>query len=349
MTRNVTNDRSSGIRYTAAPTLDEASSGTRLMKVGSEGESVRQVQELLRARGHEIEADGKFGPDTERAVRAFQGSQRIGVDGVVGPETMGRLQRSAETPNTPLRREGVASAPRLEERSAPRNGSTIRAGELARNDEARRNTAGRVTLAPANATPEQRYDHYAAIVRANGGTVDPNGTTVLGVRGLSRGQGGPHDAGSTRAYDDTFVVLRGGRAYEYAGATHPGQLRSSLSPDVNRDGQGDVGMINPGTFRARPNGDHNGAASWHVTQTNGGGRLAGVRDTNGDGRFSDAERAASAQRGDGLSEILFHQGYADRPKSIGCLTLSPNVYDDFMSRIGGRGQGFSFTLVDANR
>ncbi|MCK6546222.1 peptidoglycan-binding protein [Myxococcota bacterium] len=319
-----------------------------MMRIGSEGESVRQLQEMLRQRGHAIEADGKFGTDTDRAVRAFQNSQRIGVDGVVGPETMGRLQRSVETPNTPVRREGVASAPRIDE-PQPRNGSTLRAGELARNDEARRNATGRTTLAPANATPEQRYDHYAAIVRANGGTVDPNGTTILGLRGLSRTHGGPRDAGSTRAYDDTFVVLRGGRAYEFAGATHPGQLRSTLSPDVDRNGLGDVGMINPGTYRARPNGNYNGNASWHVTRTDGNGRIPGVRDTNGDGRFSDAERTASARRGDTLTEILFHPGYSDRPRSIGCLTLSPNVYDDFISRVGGRGQGFSFTLVDANR
>lgn len=333
---------------TQPPVTSGNDTGTRTLRNGSTGQDVRALQEQLVARGSRIDVDAKFGPETERAVRAFQRSQGITVDGVVGPETRGRLAAAAATPGeTPLRREGVPRAPTGTDLAARPDG-TVRAGDLARADETRRRDTT-PTLAPANATPEQKFQHYAEIVRRAGGEVNPNGqATVLGLRGLSRGTNGPHDTGSTRAYDDTFVVLQNGRAYEFRGATHAGQVRSSLSPDVNRDGQGDVGMINPGNFTARPNGNHNGAPSWHVTQ-NGRDRLSGVRDTNGDGRFSDAERAASARRGDTLSEILFHQGYGDRPKSIGCLTMSPATFQDFMSRIGGSNRGFNFTLVDAMR
>lgn len=38
-----------------------------------------------------ITADGRFGPGTERAVKAFQGSKRLVQDGIVGPKTWGAL------------------------------------------------------------------------------------------------------------------------------------------------------------------------------------------------------------------------------------------------------------------
>lgn len=36
--------------------------------------------------------DGKNGPNTERAVRAFQAHASIGIDGIVGPETREALR-----------------------------------------------------------------------------------------------------------------------------------------------------------------------------------------------------------------------------------------------------------------
>lgn len=348
MTSAIDTTRSSSTRWSAAPTIAEAESGQKMIRLGAKGDSVSQIQQALVARGHNIGVDGSFGPDTDRAVRAFQRSQHLDVDGIVGPDTLRRLEATASPGEQPFRREGAASAPALRRDTTPLPG-TVRAGDLARADDLRRNRSGATTLAPANATPEERYRHYAEIVRRNGGEVNPGGQpTVLGLRGLSRD--GVHDTGSTRAYDDTFVVLQpNGTAYEFRGATHAGQLRSKLSPDVNGDRVGDVGMINPGNYVANPNGDHNGAASYYVTRPGGNGNIPGVRDTNGDGRFSDAERDASAARRDTLGDILFHRGFDDRPKSIGCQTLSPTDYAQFMRALGGRGASFNYTLVDAYR
>ena len=52
---------------------------------------VRPLQRLLCARGHPVAADGIFGPNTESAVRAFQTSKGLAVDGIVGPATWSQL------------------------------------------------------------------------------------------------------------------------------------------------------------------------------------------------------------------------------------------------------------------
>ncbi|MDB9315055.1 peptidoglycan-binding protein [Spirulina sp. CS-785/01] len=65
---------------------------------GMRGESVANVQTLLRNRGYSIlfgpngAGQGRFGPQTEQAVRAFQRSVGLRVDGVVGPNTLRALQ-----------------------------------------------------------------------------------------------------------------------------------------------------------------------------------------------------------------------------------------------------------------
>ncbi|QOY34301.1 peptidoglycan recognition protein family protein [Anaerobacillus isosaccharinicus] len=50
------------------------------------GDDVRHVQQALN-----VQVDGIFGPNTERAVREFQRQAGITVDGIVGPQTWNRL------------------------------------------------------------------------------------------------------------------------------------------------------------------------------------------------------------------------------------------------------------------
>ena len=58
---------------------------------GSSGEAVRGAQSQLRAHGYGVTVDGFFGTQTETAVRSFQSSRGLGVDGVVGPFTWQHL------------------------------------------------------------------------------------------------------------------------------------------------------------------------------------------------------------------------------------------------------------------
>jgi peptidoglycan hydrolase-like protein with peptidoglycan-binding domain len=52
---------------------------------------VLTLQYLLRARGHAVAVDGIFGSQTDAAVRDFQRKNGLAVDGIVGPDTWGRL------------------------------------------------------------------------------------------------------------------------------------------------------------------------------------------------------------------------------------------------------------------
>lgn len=344
----------------ATPSLTDVASGRGTLSRGAHGESVRQLQEALNARGANLTADGDFGPETQAAVRRFQQQSGARVDGVVGPETMGKLNGAApaspSTKDTVERGPSPGGTPRAptEARRRQQAPGSLRAGDLQRTDQSRRPApAGGVTptLAPAGASEAERYAHYSRIIEANGGQVNPDGQpTVLGLRGLSR-DGTAHDTTSSRQYDDTFVVLTrdaGGNPHvrEFHGATHPGQRGSTSAPDVTGDHVGDVGMIRPGNYNVVPNGAHGGNASYHVRTEGGSGRLPGWRDTNHDGRFSDAERTASQNRGDTLTAVLFHQGGTTAPRSIGCQTLAPNEYQQFIDTLGGPRARFNYTLVN---
>ncbi|GAB3624441.1 N-acetylmuramoyl-L-alanine amidase [Mariniluteicoccus endophyticus] len=58
-----------------------------VLKEGSKGDRVKVLQNLLRARGARIEADGSFGPATKAAVIDLQKRSGLAADGVCGPRT----------------------------------------------------------------------------------------------------------------------------------------------------------------------------------------------------------------------------------------------------------------------
>jgi Putative peptidoglycan binding domain len=77
----------------AAATAETSSA--RLLRRGSRGEGVMSVQERLNLLGAvpALDVDGIFGAQTDMAVRFFQESHRLVVDGLVGPETNAMLDR----------------------------------------------------------------------------------------------------------------------------------------------------------------------------------------------------------------------------------------------------------------
>ena len=65
-----------------------------ILKLGSRGNEVRALQEKLN-----LKADGIFGPLTEEAVKDFQRSNGLEVDGIVGANTLSKLNLSVSKRN----------------------------------------------------------------------------------------------------------------------------------------------------------------------------------------------------------------------------------------------------------
>ena len=75
-----------------AETMPKAAAGAvkkefKPFKIGSKGESVKKVQELLG-----LKADGDFGPGTEKSVKAFQKKSSLPVTGIVDQATLKALR-----------------------------------------------------------------------------------------------------------------------------------------------------------------------------------------------------------------------------------------------------------------
>jgi putative chitinase len=73
------------------------------LKLGSSGPQVTALQQQLQQRGFDPGAiDGQFGDATDAAVRAFQQSVGLKVDGQAGPLTIAALEMPSVTSNVTL-------------------------------------------------------------------------------------------------------------------------------------------------------------------------------------------------------------------------------------------------------
>lgn len=74
----------------------------RILKEGSRGDDVRELQEMLTKLGYECgAADGIFGAKTKAAVKAFQFSNSLQYDGICGPATWAALEGALNVPEDP--------------------------------------------------------------------------------------------------------------------------------------------------------------------------------------------------------------------------------------------------------
>jgi len=67
-----------------------------ILEHGAVGAQVESLQKLLVVHGHDLELDGWFGDETEKAVIRFQRQNGLFVDGVAGPATFRALQEQRD-------------------------------------------------------------------------------------------------------------------------------------------------------------------------------------------------------------------------------------------------------------
>ncbi|MDQ6839361.1 MAG: peptidoglycan-binding protein [Actinomycetota bacterium] len=108
--QRVVRDRSNVIGFARPPwdgRTGGSGGGARVLREGASGADVAELQRSLTASGFDTgPADGAFGPGTTNAVRAFQQSRGLLVDGEVGPGTRAALEGHATEGHTT---EGLAT------------------------------------------------------------------------------------------------------------------------------------------------------------------------------------------------------------------------------------------------
>ena len=141
-------DYTENVREEGAPAVT-LMLGDRLLKNGSEGEDVKQLQSALIRLGYDCGswgADGDFGDSTEMAVREFQNDYGLVVDGKYGEKShdvledaLAKMETSKEEPKMVLIVGGncyIRSEPNTDGKImgvARKNSSYIYAGEIADN------------------------------------------------------------------------------------------------------------------------------------------------------------------------------------------------------------------------
>ena len=82
------------LTFAPSARAEDKTTQNRLLKLRAPyitGEDVTALQEALKDKGFELEADGVFGPETEKTLKKFQEQAGLEVDGICGPATRSAL------------------------------------------------------------------------------------------------------------------------------------------------------------------------------------------------------------------------------------------------------------------
>lgn len=104
----------------AAPALPAMKAEIAKGNFLNRGDKGPAVVELQRALGMpKPQQDGVFGPVTESALKGYQASRGLKVDGIAGPQTLGALQQAAPAAQKPAAQQPAAQAPAAQKPAAP--------------------------------------------------------------------------------------------------------------------------------------------------------------------------------------------------------------------------------------
>jgi peptidoglycan hydrolase-like protein with peptidoglycan-binding domain len=320
--------------------------GKSLLKRGMEGEQVGKLQDFLISKGFMTEQQkstgaGKFGPQTEAALKAFQRENGLKDDGILGPKTRKAMEGQFQTTSE-------------HHPETTKKAST----EQVKNDPPKAHLEGTKEvpdsqLKTTRTLEEQAklYDKYKDLIPEGKLKQGKNEMNIVGLRhhDISKNE-------SLRSYDDRFLVMwkddaGNKRVSVFEGATHTGQKYvkgdkrddgsyKAKFTDVNQDGKSDIAYVKPGTYDF-----HMGKSSKYGEHLRPDENIAAWRDTNQDGRITGSEKNTNYE----ATAILFHKGGTKMPLSVGCQTMHPDEFDNFMELMNKDPNGkISYTLAEAD-
>jgi hypothetical protein len=113
------------------PVIDKTSAinSKTMLRMGTSGAAVRELQSLLVRAGYAVKVDGDFGPATKEAVVEFQKFKGLEADGIAGPKTLACLSQykidPSEAPGVPGPVEALVQTPEGRQGAALAGGSAI--------------------------------------------------------------------------------------------------------------------------------------------------------------------------------------------------------------------------------
>jgi peptidoglycan hydrolase-like protein with peptidoglycan-binding domain len=131
-----------GVLVTGTPARAYSNAFFHTQSTGNRGVDVQAIQHLLTHHGQAVSADGVFGSLTANAVRTFQSTHGLTVDGIVGPATWAAL--------VPLLREG-------------NTGSAVRALQVELNEKRRINLSVNGQFDAATTAAVRAFQQHAGI------------------------------------------------------------------------------------------------------------------------------------------------------------------------------------------
>jgi peptidoglycan hydrolase-like protein with peptidoglycan-binding domain len=137
----------------ASPSLAQVRGGQGVLQRGMGGDDVKKMQAMLNAQGAQppLALDGKFGPKTEAALKAFQQANGIQQTGVLGRQTLGRFDDNPRPIPAGSAEAATAGAERVEGRNLTGTAFGNRVGDAAERAARQLNSVGRCALGVNNA------------------------------------------------------------------------------------------------------------------------------------------------------------------------------------------------------
>jgi hypothetical protein len=195
----------------SAPSEGVAPPTDTAVRLGSSGERVLQLQNVLRSLGYVLEVDGHFGRVTAARVKEFQSSRRLRVDGIVGPNTAAALGLPA-----PVTSRSSSSVTPPSPAAAPAAAASYRHPVVA--------VERWHAVAVASGWPEQDWKRLSCIIhRESGGRADArNASSAAGLLQIMWSAHGSWIGGPASQLLDGATNLRLGRqVFERAGGWSP--------------------------------------------------------------------------------------------------------------------------------